>query len=120
MENLSTIIICAVLALICVYAAASYKKKLKSGCCGGGDIKIKPADKNIAHYPYAVTVYIDGMTCEHCRTRVENAFNSTGEYFAKVNLKRRCAQLSSKRQIDEREIRDIVCRAGYTYNKCVY
>ena len=42
---MSTIIICAVLALICIYAVISYTKRLKNGCCGsGGEIKIKPAE----------------------------------------------------------------------------
>ena len=32
----ATIIICVVIAAICIFAAISYRKKLKNGCCGGG------------------------------------------------------------------------------------
>ena len=87
---MSTIIICAVLALICIYAVISYTKRLKNGCCGsGGEIKIK--------------------------MRVENAFNATGEFIAKVNLKSKCADVRSKNEADERRIAQIVERAGYEF-----
>lgn len=114
---MSTIIICAVLALICIYAVISYTKRLKNGCCGsgGGEIKIKPADADISHYPFEYIVDIGGMTCSHCKMRVENAFNATGEFIAKVNLKSKCADVRSKNEADERRIAQIVERAGYEF-----
>lgn len=118
---MSTVIICIILAAICIYAIFSYKKKLNSGCCGGGgDIKIKPKDANISHYPHKVTVYINGMTCEHCKNRVENAFNDTDGCYAKVNLKRKCAELWTKSLPNEESIRTLVEKAGYTYVRTVH
>ena len=122
MENLSTVIICVILAAICVYAVLSYAKKLRSGCCGsgGGEIKVKPSDANAAHYAHKADVYIDGMTCAHCKMRVENAFNGMDGFMAKVNLKKKCAEVFFMKSADEAYMRRVVERAGYTYVKTVY
>ena len=37
----ATIIICGVIAAICIFAVISYRKKLKNGCCGGGGGEMK-------------------------------------------------------------------------------
>lgn len=116
MKNMSTVLICVILAAICVYAVISYRKKLSSGCCGGGgEIAIKPEDTNLSHYPYKTTVLIDGMTCAHCKLRVENTFNNMDGFYVKVNLKKKCAELWSKKEIDEEIIKKAVEKAGYTY-----
>lgn len=118
-NNISTVIICLIIAAVCINAVRSYVKKLKNGCCGGGDseIKIKPADKNTANYAYKAKVFIDGMTCNHCKTRVENAFNQTDGFLAKVNLKKNYAELFSKSEPNLSEIKKIVERSGYTFIK---
>ena len=49
----ATIIICVVIAAICIFAVISYRKKLKNGCCGGGgdEVKhLKPLDPNVNDY----------------------------------------------------------------------
>ena len=116
---LTTIIICIILAAICAYSIVSYKKKLNSGCCGsgGGEIKVKPGDTDLTHYPYKLKVYIDGMTCEHCKMRIENAFNRTDGFYAKVNLKKKYALLASMKPVDTENIKNIVEHAGYKYIK---
>lgn len=121
MENLSTIIICGILAVICILSVISYAKKLKGGCCGGGDteVKIKPDDTNENHYPHRSVIYIDGMICNHCKMRVENALNNLDGSYAKVNLKKQCATLLTKQNADENAIRTAIERAGYTYIKTV-
>ena len=119
MENISTIIICMILAAVCVVAVRSYFKKLKSGCCGGGcgEIRIKPSDTNTGHYPNKITVYIDGMTCDGCKLRAENAFNRTDGVYAKVNLKGKYAEVWSLTPLNENDIRKTVEGIGYTYVK---
>ena len=75
-----TVLICAVLAVLAVVGVLSYRKRLKSGCCGAADgkavKKVRVADKNRSHYPYRAVLRIDGMTCENCTRRVENALNT--------------------------------------------
>lgn len=114
--NLPTIIICAVLVLICVYSAVSYKKKLTSGCCGAeSDPKVKPKDKNLSHYKYSYKIGVDGMTCSHCKERVENAFNSQDDTAANVKPKEKCAYVYTKQPLDEKKAREIVMKSGYTF-----
>ncbi len=113
----ATIVICVVLAVICVYAVVSYRKKLKNGCCGsGGDTvkKIRPRDNNTDHYPHKAVVYINGMTCENCAARVENAFNAKEGFYAKVNLRKKCADVWCMNEPDDKDMRQTVMRSGYT------
>lgn len=112
----STVAICAVLALICIFAVWSYIKKLKTGCCGGGGDEIKrirPADSNAAHYPYARKITIEGMSCKNCAMRVENAFNRQDGYYATVDLRHRCALVRTKQPVGDDDLRRVVLRTGY-------
>ena len=110
-------IIIILLLVVLVFALIGAKKRLKGGCCGGGSKpkKVKPQNTNISKYMYKSTIYIDGMTCEHCKTRVENAFNSLPDCYAKVNLKKKCASLWSNERLDEEKVIEIVQKSGYTF-----
>ncbi len=112
----STALLCAALAAVCVLAVLSYRKKLKNGCCGGaGDAvkRVRPADRSAAHYPYVRRVEIEGMHCKNCALRVENAFNSMEGVFAKVDLGAKSAVVRSKRPLSDGELREAVWRCGY-------
>lgn len=117
---MSTLIISAIIVIICLYAIFSYAKKLKGGCCGGGggEIKMKPEDGNKEHYPFKVRAYINGMTCGHCKMTVENAFNSKSGIMAEVNLRKKYAEIWSKKELEESFIKETVENIGYTYVKC--
>lgn len=117
---MSTLIISAVIIIICIYAIFSYAKKLKGGCCGGGggEIKMKPEDGNKEHYPFKVMAYINGMTCGHCKMTVENAFNSKSGIMAEVNLRKKYAEIWSKKELEESFIKETIENIGYTYVKC--
>ena len=76
---LPTVLICLALLLIVVFSVRSYLKKLKTGCCGSGGDQVKrvrPGDRDVSHYPYAKVVRVEGMHCQNCARRVENAFNA--------------------------------------------
>ncbi len=111
-------IIILILVAILPVAICGAKKRLKGGCCGAGETKIKPKDKNKAHYPFKVKVYVNGMTCLNCNQRVENAFNARGSFVAKANLGSGCVTVWSKSEIKAEEMSDIVEKSGYTYVKC--
>lgn len=114
---MANVIIILILVLICIYSVRSYMKKLAHGCCGSGgdeEKKVKVHDKDESHYPYCVTVSIDGMTCSHCKLRVENALNSEDGVWAKVNLKANTAQVHMKALIPKDDMSRIISRAGYT------
>lgn len=69
----ATIIICVVIAAICIFAVISYRKKLKNGCCGGGgdEVKhVKPQDTNGGISPMGkfFIVYIIAYVSPHIKS----------------------------------------------------
>lgn len=112
-----------VLIVFAVFVIKSYTKKLASGCCGGGDAekKIRVADKNRAHYPYAATLTVDGMMCAACETRVENALNAIDGVWAKASSSDGRVEVLMKTPVDEDAFRKVVNELGvYTLMKAEY
>ena len=75
---MGTAIVIVIIVVICVFAIYSYGHKMRhgGGCCGSHEAaekKVKVADKNKDHYPYEVTLIIDGMTCSNCSRRMDLA-----------------------------------------------
>lgn len=115
---MANVIIILILVLVCIYAVRSYMKKLAQGCCGAGgdeEKKVKVQDRNPDHYPHCVTIGVEGMTCGHCKLRVENALNSEEGVWAQVNLKENSAKVHMKTLLSEDDLRRIIGRAGYTF-----
>lgn len=73
----------------------------------------KCQDKNASDYPYYAVIGVDGMKCKHCKLHVENAFNEKDGNWAEVNLEKKKADVRMKTKLTDREIRDIVSKAGY-------
>ena len=57
-------------------------------------------------------VLIDGMMCEHCSGRVEQALNNIDGVKASVNLKKKTATV--KGDVSDDIIKQVVTDAGYT------
>ncbi|MGI6254687.1 MAG: cation transporter [Acutalibacter sp.] len=113
---ISTGILCAVLTVILVLGVRTYLRKLKTGCCGSeGDQvnRVRPADRDRTHYPYAKTVVIEGMHCQNCARRIENAFNTQEGFYAKVDLKKRCALVLTKHPTSPGELKQVIRSLGY-------
>lgn len=58
-------------------------------------------------------VLIEGMTCEHCKNRVENALNRLEGVSAKVNLKKKTAVVSMEKEVEDMQLQKAVEQAGY-------
>ena len=59
-------------------------------------------------------VNVEGMCCEHCAKRVENALSAVhGVVSADVKLKKNLAVLRSREPLSEEEIKNVVTEAGY-------
>lgn len=113
---MSTAVICTILIVICYFGLKSSIKRTKQGCCGSGSEevkKVKAADTNESHYPFAATLEIDGMTCANCRRKVENAFNSLDGIYAAADLEKKQVVVHMKEKLTDGEMRDIVKKAGY-------
>lgn len=59
--------------------------KGEGGCCGGGS-SVKVKRKKLKQVIKQRTIVIEGMTCEHCKARVESRLNELDGVSAKVNL----------------------------------
>ncbi|GAA6395799.1 cation transporter [Solibaculum mannosilyticum] len=115
---MGTVIIVVVLAALCIFTVYKYVKKLRygGGCCGEhepAEKKVKVEDRDKSHYPYTVTLTIDGMTCGNCARRVENALNRLDGVWATVDLGAAQAKLLLKKQPEEAVLRQAVRDAGY-------
>lgn len=113
---MGTAIICIILIIICIIGIKSSIKRVAHGCCGsGGDSlkKIKVEDKDLSHYPYKYVIRVEGMTCNNCKKRVENALNELNNVYAMVNLKENTATIYMKEEIPFGEIRKVISKAGY-------
>lgn len=60
-------------------------------------------------------IFIDGMTCNHCKMRVEKTLNGIdGVTSAQVILADQKAVVESERELDEALITELIDDAGYT------
>lgn len=113
---MSTAIICIILVIICIYSIKSYTKKLSNGCCGGESDpvqSIKPQDENKKNYSYCKKVYIEGMTCQNCQRRIENAFNQKDGCYMDIHLRKNVGMLYSKTSLSDEDIKDTIRAMGY-------
>ena len=73
MENIIIIGIVIIMMLIGVRSTIKHFKG-ESSCCGGGSSE-KVTKKRLKNVFGKKIVLIDGMTCEHCKNRVERVLN---------------------------------------------
>ena len=108
-------IIIVALIVVAIFAVKGSIRQFTYGCCGTKDVekKIKVQDKNASDYPYYAVIGVDGMKCKRCKLHVENAFNEKDGNWAEVNLEKKEADVRMKTKLTDREIRDIVSKAGY-------
>lgn len=111
MEN--TIIICILLAII-VVAIFRVKKHFKGGgCCGGGSRTIR--DRKTLDGPKLgeKTLVIEGMHCENCEIRVENALNRLEGVACKVSWKKKTAVVAYREEISDEVLKHTVEALDY-------
>ena len=66
---------------------------------------------------FVYTVYINGMSCNHCANSIENAFSSLGRVSAKVDLHKKCAYVYSKNELEEDKIKQLIENTGFEFVK---
>ena len=117
MENIVLItgFLIAVL-IIAVFIVLRTKIKrigIKRTCCGGKKPE-KREEKKLDFEPiFEMTVRIDGLCCEDCAIRVENALNRIDGVAANACHHEKKAVLLSCREPDEKEIRKTVSDCGF-------
>ncbi|MBP3420904.1 MAG: cation transporter [Lachnospiraceae bacterium] len=111
MENAIIIVILVVIMIFAV--KGSIKHMMGQGECCGGSAPKKVKTKRLKEVKSVKSVQIDGMTCEKCKARVENALNSVDGISAKVNLHRKEAIVKIGKEIDDAAIEAIIKKQGY-------
>ena len=113
--TVSTIIIVIILVVILFFAIKNSIPHCRGegGCCGGSvnEKLIKPA--KLENIISTKIVKIEGMRCENCHRRVQNALNSIDGVNAKVNGEKAVAVVKLGRDIDDSEIKKAVTDLGY-------
>lgn len=85
----------------------------QGSCCGGNSGGSCALEKKLdGTVIFKKNVKIQGMICEKCEARVQNALNEINGASAKVNLKKAEAKLDAIREVSEEEIRSAVQNAG--------
>ena len=111
MEN-SVIVVILLCILIPAIAGSTKHLKGEGDCCGGP--KQKAIKKKIAGKPIdTVTLKIEGMMCNNCRIRLENALNGLDNVVAKVSLENKEAKLKLYQPVERELLINTVEAAGY-------
>lgn len=110
MENIIILLILAVIVAIGIRSSIKHFKG-EGGCCGGSSEK-RPK-KKLDHVIKKRVFIVEGMTCEHCRNRVERSINEIDGAAAKVNLGRKEAVISLEKEVSDEVLRAAIENAGY-------
>ena len=111
MENY---IIIGVLLLIVVIALLRTKKHFSGGgCCGSASNVIRLKKPLEGPKLGEKTLHIEGMTCQNCEIRVENALNRIDNVAATVRWKNKTAVVSYSAEVSDEALRAAVERLGY-------
>ncbi len=118
MGNLSIIVIVILIVALAVKGSMAHFKG-EGGCCGGGgDVrKVKP--RKLESVVATRTITIEGMVCDNCATRIQNALNSIDGVSAKVQRSKNRAVVSLDREIDDRLLKQTITDLGYTVKEIV-
>ena len=111
----STIVIVVILAVILFFAVKNSIPHFRGegGCCGGSGKEklIKPA--KLERIIATKVMKIEGMRCENCNRRVQNALNQLDGVNAKVYGDRAEAVVKLGRDIEDIELERAVTGLGY-------
>lgn len=107
-------VILLILAVVLIVGIRSSIKHLKGeGACCGGSSAAKHKRKKLKHVVAKKTFVVEGMTCEHCKNRVESAIDAMDGAAGKVNLRKKELLVSMEKEISEEKICAAVEKAGY-------
>lgn len=113
---MGTIIVAVILIAAVAFALRPCIKHFKGsgGCCQGGDAPVKSGKKVLEGEIIAKKIItIDGMHCDNCRKSVEKSINEIDGALAKVNLEKREATVLMTREIEDKELKEAVRKAGF-------
>ena len=122
MASVVITVLAAALIVFAVYQTvqkARGKSKMAS-CCGSGEPvrRKRVADRDASHYPYRYKLAIENMKCSNCAANVENALNDVEGNWAKVNLRKKEADVLSKLPRTEEDFAMALANTCYKVSGC--
>lgn len=107
-------IILAVLVGVLAVAVARFGKHFHGGgCCGSGSTTIRDKKELTEPVIGEITLNVDGMHCENCVIRIENALNRTQGVLAKGNLKKKIIRIRYSRPVERTTLVETIENLGY-------
>lgn len=104
-----------VLLFVVVLALLRFRNHFRGGgCCGSGSRTIRTRKKLTEPAIGEKVLTIEGMHCENCQARVENAIDRLDGVVCQVNLRKKAAHVAYSRPVSDEELRAIVERLGYS------
>ena len=116
MEDYVIIAVICALALFGVLFTVKHFRG-RGGCCGGGGYKSKR--KRLKQVLYTKTFRVEGMHCEHCKVRVEEAVEDFKGLSARVDLKKGELTVLYAEPFDDEILFSKIERAGYKISKTI-
>lgn len=101
------------LALIIPALLHAKKHFSGGGCCGSGRNTIRSHKELTEPQIGEKVLTVEGMHCENCQARVENAINHIDGAVCKVNLKKKTATVSYSVEIPDEVLKEAVEKLGY-------
>lgn len=112
------LIIIGILAVVVLLGVLHMGKHFRGGgCCGSGSNTIRTKKTLTEPTLGRFTMTVEGMRCENCQARVENALNRLDGVVCLVNLRRKTAEVSYSRPFSQEEARSIVEKLGYSVTR---
>lgn len=96
------VIVLAVIILAVILCAVLFGKK-----------KASASFEPTVEFPHKTVLYIDGMSCEHCSSRVQSAFTEKG-FKVRMNLEEKKAEILSKEPLNQALASTTVQDLGFT------
>lgn len=107
-------LIIGIVLLILVLALLRAQKHFKGGgCCGSGSTTIRDKKTLTGQKLGEKVLTVEGMHCENCEIRVQNALNRLDGVACKVDLKKKTAVVSYSAEVPDTLLRETVERLGY-------
>lgn len=107
-------LILGILAVIIVLSLIHARKHFRGGgCCGSGSNTIRTKKALSQPQIGQFTLVIQGMRCENCQARVENALNRLDGVACTVNLRKKTALVRYSQPVDAQALKLVVEKLGY-------
>lgn len=112
------------IAMILVFCGLGIKSAVahfqgKGSCCGGGSGEAVIQPEKLENPAQTKLITVQGMKCNNCAIRIQNALNSLEGVNAKVSHKKALATVKTTDAVTDEMLKEAVEKAGYTVSSII-